>query len=238
MSGTMPTPKAGSIEVKRAFRKKIFQSLVESRLDQGDFLPEGKFSKLVTKDEVGLLLPGALPALVDFVCQHARKVFLINVNCCDLSDDLLSIMETCQKLSMTDDHLPIDNIARNGTCKAHSKEGCTHDKALDIFHDAPWDSNTVNCFFNEQWTFCSPVFKSDFQLKLKANCRLPFTWVSEYRKEGHFSTVFEAKLHADHHQDEWDLTEVRGRFGRIILYVLMTPHNRVVNETFTLLSKN
>jgi hypothetical protein len=208
----MTTSISNPIKVKRAFREKISLSLVESQLDQLEFLPEGEFSKLVTEDEVGSLLPGASPRLVKFVSQDARKVFLIIVMCCDLSDDLLSIVNTCQELGMTDTRLPIENIAKNGTCRSYDASAtrrCTHDKALNIFHHRPWDSNTVKRFFNEQWTFCSPVFKSKIQPKLKPNCRLPFTWVNDFYKDGHFSTVREARLHADHHQENWDLIKAR-----------------------------
>lgn len=193
----------------RDFRTKISNLLVHSALDNDDFLPEGYVSQLITGENVSSLLPGAPPSLVQFVCHRARKVFLTVLWCCDASQ-IGSVMESFRQHELTDDHLPIDNIAKDGTCMAEEELECTHDVALDAFHHDPWEPHNVSHFYKDQWIFCSPVFKkTDFKQKLKAGSILPFTWVSKNQMEGHFSTVFEAKLHADH-QDEFSRVRRRG----------------------------
>ena len=206
----MPTSEADRITLSD-FCTEIFDSLVKSELDHKDCLPEGNVSQLVTEDRVRSLLPRASTPLVKFVCLRARKVFLTILWCREVSeDDLMSIMGTFKDFDMTDNHLPIDDItAKDGTCKVRHKEKCTHDKALDVFH--AWEARIVSRFHKEQWTFCPPVFKTNKfqQQELKAGCILPFTWVSKDRKDGYFGTVFKATLHANHHQDDSELTGVR-----------------------------
>jgi hypothetical protein len=214
----------------KAFRTNINKSLVKSGFDHHcEFLPEGKISKLVTKDAVGSLLPGAEPPLVEFVCEHARKVFLIASWVCDTSDDLVSIMNDFQEFDMTDKRLPIDDIVGDGTCNA---EKCTHDKALLAFHSKHWETHTISRFYKEQWIFCPPMFKkSDLQKELKEKCVLPLTWVNEHNlKQGHFSTVFEAKLHADHYEHNSDSTGVRQQ-AWINTYVLMKTTGSSTRDT-------
>ncbi|KAM5348937.1 hypothetical protein ACJ41O_008760 [Fusarium nematophilum] len=193
-----PPPEASKDEVQK-FRRKIRGSLVKSALGDKKFLPRGEVSKLVTEKTVKNLLPQASPSLVEFVCRRAQKAFLTvlwhNTN-------LHAIMESFQSSGLTDKYLPIgDPKAENGPCGMHDGGTCKHAKALDVFHD--WDDHEFSDFYKDQWTFCSPIFgKGGFRQELHANYILPFTWVSDDQKDGHFSSVFEAKLHADHHQDD------------------------------------
>jgi hypothetical protein len=169
-------------------------------------------------------LPGASDGLVKFVCYHSKRVFLNLVWSCDGDQDLASVIKRFRAFGLTDKHLPIENIAIKGKCKAkpvwessaNSQEeevpGCTHDTILNVFHYDLWESCTIERFHENQWKFLSPVFrKADFKQKLDISVILPFTWVSEKGqwKEGHFSTVCEAKLRADH-QDEFPLVRCRG----------------------------
>lgn len=201
------------------FQEKIENSLILGKIDKDkEFMPEGQFSKLVTKDELKSLLPSASSSLIDFVCRRLRRVFLIIVICRSESDNLLPLIQSCQDSGMTDDHLPIENIARNRTCKSFNRNSggsCTHDSALDFFHK-DWKSLTIKRFFEAQWTFCSPVFNSEHQPELEPHVTLPFTWVSETIEQGHFSQVREAMIHPDHCQGNWDLTKITDKDGTVI----------------------
>lgn len=198
------------------FRRKIASLLVQSGLDDKKFLPESSVSQLITEENVSALLRGASPGLVQFVCHRARRVFLTVLWSCD-APQLISVIESFRQHELTDNLFPIEDITINGKCRAEAiwasssssqQEGeleCTHDAALNVFHDDPWESCTVGRFHQNQWMFSSPVFKkTDFKQTLDAGSILPFTSVSKECKEGHFSTVFEAKLRADH-QDEFPL---------------------------------
>jgi hypothetical protein len=197
----------------RSFRKEIWASLVESGFDGKKFLPEACISRLVTEEKVGALLQDASPDLVQFVCSRARRVFLTALLSCDMSQ-LVSFIESFRQHDLSDDVLPIEDITTNGKCKANNiwmstdspqQEGkleCTHNPALNVFHDNRWDPCDVGLFHQSQWTFFSPVFKkTEFKQILDANSILPFTWMGNEPKEGHFSVVFDAKLRADHQEE-------------------------------------
>jgi hypothetical protein len=208
-------------EIMDKFQGKVEKSLIASKLDQEkEFLPEGQVIKLVAKDEVKSLLPDAPSSLIDHVCQRMRRVFLIIVLCRSELHNLHPLLESCQQAGMTDDHLPIENISRNGNgkCKkfnGESSRGCTHDKELSFFHNN-WKSIDVRRFYEQQWTFFSPVFSREIQPELKPYCILPFTWVSETAEQGHFSEVREAIIHPDHCQGIWELTNVTCDTGNAI----------------------
>ena len=205
-----------------SFRSEISRLLIRSGFDRKKFLPEASISRLVTEANVSALLQGASPSLVQFVCNHARRVFLTVLWSCDESHcRLVSVIESFRQHGLTDDIFPIEDITITGKCKAESiwasfdsgqqegKTECTHDAALNVFHDDYWDSCKVERFHQNQWMFSSPVFKkTEFKQTLDANSILPFTSVGNEPREGHFSIVFDAKLRADH-QDEFQLVRLR-----------------------------
>jgi hypothetical protein len=199
-------------------RMEIWGSLRESKLDNTKFLPESSVSQLTTKPIVSALLAGALPdipGLVKFVCDHARRLFLIVLWIFDGDDDdvtrnLICAMENFRQHNFTDEHLPIEDIAKDKVCKADVFWGspnnldCTHDATLNVFHHNPWRWSTFQRFYEKQWVFSSPVFEKDKLVQdLQIHSILPFTWVSPSHtwKQGYFSTVFKAKLLADHHEE-------------------------------------
>ncbi|KAF4994555.1 hypothetical protein FDECE_13078 [Fusarium decemcellulare] len=52
----------------------------------------------------------------------------------------------------------------------------------------------------QQWTVCAPVFDAtNFRREFKPKCILPFIDEGSDQKDGHFSIVTEATIHADHH---------------------------------------
>ncbi|KAM5345110.1 hypothetical protein ACJ41O_010972 [Fusarium nematophilum] len=159
-------------------------------------------------------MPQASPSLVEFVSRRAQKAFLTvlwhNTN-------LHVIMDSFQSYGLTDKHMPIvDPEAKKGQCKMRGGSSCKHAEALNVFHS--WDDHEFLDFYSDQWTFCSPVFgKGGFKQELDADHILPFTWVSADHKDGHFSSVFEAKLHADHHQGDSKTTPKLGQGSHVAL---------------------
>jgi hypothetical protein len=208
-----------------SFRKEISRLLVRSAFDNKKFLPEASISQLVTEERVGALLQGASPGLVQFVCNRARRVFLTVLWSCDESLRLVSVIESFRHHKLTDDVLPVEDVTVDGKCKADAicpsadgsqQEGkleCTHDAALNVFHNYPWDSCKVERFCQNQWMFSSPVFKTtEFKQILDANSILPFTAVGNKPREGHFSIVRYAELRVDH-QDEFQPVRARASLG-------------------------
>jgi hypothetical protein len=206
------------MESRKSFRSQIDDLLVEDGLDEEKlFLPEGCFSRLVTEARVRELLPSASRTLVKFVCNEARKIFLTLMWDTYVSrvpeTEVVSVIEQFQKHRLTDRFLPIEDLT--GKCKAQAfsrrrrgvqkdeKRECTHDVALNVFHDESWEYSEFRRFRQTQWTFSAPVFrKNEFKQELCAGTILPFTSASKAPRNGHFSKVFAATLHADH-QDEF-----------------------------------
>ncbi|KAF4459729.1 serine threonine kinase, partial [Fusarium albosuccineum] len=183
-----------------AFRNEITTALARSALNDAEFLPVGQLSRLVTSSNVRTLLPGASSSLVDFICRDARKVFLTVL--WYSRDGLQSVMESFEQSGMTDSHLPIDNRkAGDGSCKAHTRGICSHDKALDVFHS--WSLHDVPLFYRYQWTFCPPVFEQgNYGQTYNAEFILPSISLGTNEKGGYYPTATEAALHIDHIQDK------------------------------------
>ncbi|KAG0646494.1 Serine threonine-kinase [Hyphodiscus hymeniophilus] len=127
--------------------------------------------------------------------------------------EIISIIELFKKHQLNDELLPIEDIT--GKCKAQSfrprgrnsqkveLRECTHDAALNVFHDGRWESLKFRRFRQTQGIFSAPVLrKHGFKQELSAGAVLPFTWTCKKTMEGHFSRVYEAGLHSDH-QDEF-----------------------------------
>lgn len=204
------------METRKSFRKEIDDLLVGVDEDKL-FLPDRYFTRLVTETKVIELLPSASSALVNFVCNEAKRIFLILIFGTFVFDapekEVVSVIDQFRKHQLNDKLLPIEDIT--GRCKAEAfcsrrrgaqkigNRECVHDAALNVFHDERWDSFKFKHFRQTQWTFSAPVFrKNDFKQELSAGVVLPLTWASENPREGHFSKVYEATLHADH-QDEF-----------------------------------
>jgi len=208
-----------------SFRKELYRLLVTSAFNDKKFLPEASISQLVTEAKVCALLQDASPGLVQFVCNRAKRVFLTVLWSCDESLRLVSVIESFRQHELTDDVLPVEDITINGKCKADAicpstdspqqagKLECTHDAALNVFHNNPWDSCKVERFRQNQWMFSAAVFKkTEFKQTLDANSILPFTSVGNEPREGHFSIVRYAELRVDH-QDEFQPVRRRASLG-------------------------
>ncbi|RKK06959.1 hypothetical protein BFJ66_g16171 [Fusarium oxysporum f. sp. cepae] len=179
-------------------RNTVRHSLKRSVLSEASFLPENQIKKLVTPDKIKAILPNAKPELVDFICKHAKKLFL---TASFHHGNLQDIMDTFKYHGMTDKELPIrDLTSEDMYCDVHT-EGlqrvCSHEKALEAFHR--WDTHDVWTFYNDQWTFCAPILDMECSShEFHAKHILPFIEKGTTQKDGHFSTVFQAVIHPSH----------------------------------------
>ncbi|RKK67138.1 hypothetical protein BFJ69_g14766 [Fusarium oxysporum] len=170
------------------FRNTVRHSLKRSVLSEESFLPESQIKKLVTPDKIKAILPNAKPELVDFICKHAKKLFLTaSFHHGNLQDN----MDTFKYHGMTDKELPIrDLTSEDKYCDVHT-EGlqrvCSHEKALEAFHR--WDTHDVWTFYKDQWTFCAPILDMECSSQeFHAKHILPFIEKGTTQKDGHFST--------------------------------------------------
>ncbi|KAI5464981.1 kinase-like domain-containing protein [Mariannaea sp. PMI_226] len=185
----------------KIFRAEINKSLVESRFENPrKFLPEDAIRQLTTEKKIQPLLPNASQELIHFIRKKAKRVFLTAAFDHPADVNLNEFAELLQRFNFTDSNLPIDDISYNGSCEWFEERGrdcCEHDPELEVFHD--WEESSVTRFFENQFQFNSPVFKKTGSAEqISENSIMPFTWVSPITKDGHFSSVREAKLRTDH----------------------------------------
>jgi len=183
-------------------RATVRRRLVMSAVDGGHkFLPAGDLDKAATRRAIRSILPRHTPSeLIDFVHRDAKRIFLALVLDSGAKvQHIESVMRACHESNMKDDRLPVDEMGCMGggeTCRSR------HETPLDLFHDPLW----TGVFFDfnvNQVRLTAPVFISTkFQYELHERCLLPFVWRSPEERQGHFSTVWEAKIHPDHCQDE------------------------------------
>ncbi|KAH6976370.1 kinase-like domain-containing protein [Ilyonectria sp. MPI-CAGE-AT-0026] len=196
------------------FRTDINSAFIQSAFEKSQkFLPETAVHDFCTEAQVQGLLPRASRDLVDFLCKNAKRAFLTLLLCIDEPTKLFKAAQSFQQCRLTDECLPIQG--REMQCEnksvsrpqSQSNSKCVHDHASDVFRD--WDDLKFAAFCEYQWRFMSPIFKnSEFKQILNSLSVLPFTWVNEYPRDGHFSTVREARLHAAHHESQQSTEEI------------------------------
>ncbi|KAK0653987.1 kinase-like domain-containing protein [Cercophora samala] len=184
-------------------RRRLQRSFVKSGLySDKKFLPVTEIDKLVNTEIIRSVLPEkASTDVVEFVCGQGKTLFLILVVGNEASPkDLLAIMKSCRKHSMTDEHLPVDPIpCVGGSSPCHQRP--LHHSAWDVFHDEIWADISFR-FYPDQAMFAAPVIRKDeFIYHLKEGCVLPIIRKGQER-DGHFSTVYEADIHPAHHTDD------------------------------------
>lgn len=187
------------------FQTDIDDAFIQSAFEESqEFLPESALHQLCTKARVQSLLPRASGGLVDFLFKDAKRAFLTLLLCIDEPSKLLKAAERFQRHGLTDECLPIKSRKRQRKNTSVSNSWiskCGHDHASDVFHD--WDDLKFSAFYKYQWSFTSPIFKnSEFKQILNSHSVLPFTWVNKCPRDGHFSTVREARLHAAHQESQ------------------------------------
>ncbi|KAI8665084.1 Protein kinase domain-containing protein [Fusarium sp. Ph1] len=162
------------------------------------FLPEGKVPSLVTTETVKRLMPRASDDLVEFVCIHAKKVFLTTL--LSRHDTIHAAMSSFCEHRIMDNALPIQALTRAcDVCELPTEGECHHKTEWPCFQS--WECCEISNFQKSQWVFCAPVFmENDSLLRLEESHVLPFTSVDEIGTGGHFSTVSRAKIHPDHYR--------------------------------------
>lgn len=196
-AGTQVTPEMSFRSLRRSLRDLLKPSALDGSHGR-KFLPAHQVRVFVTTATLRSVLPNASQEVIDFVRDRAPKLFLTLVLQPDADDALESLMKACWEHKFTDELLPVDHTKLNCTGGEHAKCGETHAEAFNIFHNEVW--NYIHNFEFEQGIFLSPVFTRDkFVYKLGAQCVLPITRMSKVTAGGHFSTVFEAWVHPDHH---------------------------------------
>lgn len=192
------------MESKQAFESladRIFNSLAWSKFDAQDkpFLPIDCIESLITKDairkELGLDNDSTVTQeqIVDWVYGEARVVFAITVQCDIGLENTLESIGSFRQSNFSNASLPIDN-PRTTSLQEWSRH----------FSDKIWTSPRRYRFWENQWTFLTPVFATDkYNYDLSSECILPFIWKDETVKEGAFSCVYRVRIHPAHQRHEF-----------------------------------
>ncbi|ETI20037.1 hypothetical protein G647_09052 [Cladophialophora carrionii CBS 160.54] len=197
---------------EKQLRGLLSEHMVMNPLDHKDFLPESSFKQLINRDRIRICMPGVKEDLIEFVSDHAPRLFAIVVYIQEFGKELSSAMTRFRKHGLTDGHLPIPNINEKGVCsynrsspgrEQHSRltavTQCSHSRALDALHHKQWKHDKIRQLYSDQWMFLSPVFtKEKFEHNLDPRIVLPFTRRGGGSGKGHFSEVREVYLRADH----------------------------------------
>ena len=195
-------PTEADSTTRKRFVTRLRQACKPSALSGDSFLPEGMVLSLVTTETVRQMMPRASDDLVEFVCSHARKVFLTTLH--SRHDRVHAAMNSFCAHGITDDALSIKALIKaRDICEPPTEKGtatkCLHKTAWPCFES--WECCEISDFQKSQWVFCAPVFmESDSLLELEESHVLPFTSVDEIGTGGHFGTVSRAKIHPDHYR--------------------------------------
>lgn len=190
-----------SEQAHESLANQIFNSLAWSKFDAQDkhFLPIDCIESLITKDAIRKELrldndsTVTQEQIVDWVYGEARNVFAITVQCDIGLDNTLESIKSFQKSKFNNASLPIDN-PRTASLQEWSQHFC----------DKVWTPPRRYRFWENQWTFLTPVFATDkYNYNLSSECILPFIWKDETVKEGAFSCVYKVRIHPAHQEHEF-----------------------------------
>jgi serine/threonine protein kinase len=188
-----------SSEAEEPLSGQIWMMFEKSPYDRNAFLPEGYIDELITKSAVMKELE--LKDLdnmsdriaVEFILNHAKKIFAITLGVGFPSKFLIKVMTQFCNKGFVDAELPITeaNMYRipfigDGKMKPKS----------------PWTKGYTTMFLEKQWAFLAPVFsKQNQNLELHTSNILPFTHKLDGVKSGAFGEVQQVTIHARHHLD-------------------------------------
>ncbi|KAI0392353.1 HET-domain-containing protein [Xylariaceae sp. FL0594] len=177
------------------------------------FIPETSIPELISAIDPASLLPDpSNEILTEFVLSKARKVFLITLKALanHSKEELVQAVRNFMQQGFSDAVLPIPNLEEEGICRHRNIDfsrrpqalTCKHAPHLRVFHQKPWSRQTVADFWRLQWSFRAPVFSPDnfeeYKEELPWETVLPITWKARKARGGHFSNVYQAKIHASH----------------------------------------
>ncbi|KAF5003962.1 hypothetical protein FDECE_9525 [Fusarium decemcellulare] len=155
------------------------------------FVPEGSINKLLNSSRVHSIVPDISQLLQDYVCQDAKKIFLILQEACPSCNHISGCLKSFLDRNLSDKDLPLEDFRRSGKCRSLGADYCTHKPKLDVFHNKNWTSRAIRNFLDKQWKFTAHVFKKGAEkAELPSKCILPFTSRGA-DKSGTFGTDFD-----------------------------------------------
>ncbi|KAL9105839.1 MAG: hypothetical protein Q9227_009047 [Pyrenula ochraceoflavens] len=185
------------------FKKSVFNNTPQ------EFLPEACVAELITKETIARALrlgkadmkKGRHGNMIDFILQHAKKVFALTVYVLD-GNNLRKAMEKLMEKNFTDESLPALEESQM------SDIGC--------FSGKYWSKVKKHNFLKDRWIFLAPVFSGErFKLELHPDCILPFTKIDPEVKEGTFSQVLQITIEESHLQHP--VLTVDGRLAKVAI---------------------
>lgn len=168
-----------------------------SDFSNADFLPVGVLSDLLTgpeiKDQMSKLELKCTKEFVDFVKEHAKRVFAILV-----FSKLVRHASHLLEYKFMDKHLPMLRDSEGN--RATSFNLLADDQALRWFQT--WDdTDDLLAFERGQWFFLAPEFTQNSTMEQPHDrCPLPILkWVKKDPSHaGSFSILYQGEIHKDH----------------------------------------
>lgn len=206
-----PTTKANNQQLSAGYppislRDRLLYSFTLGKWDNKAYLPESSLTYLITPKNVRADQANATPDLVDFICTKATRVFVTVLMCLDSETyelDVVPTMSLMQRHGFTDQFLPISrstfaHFSDSSSSGAAHRIDCSHDAALDVFHDTAFTKASLRQFFHTQWKFLAPIFtEGSQQMQLSDECPLPITNIKLGGVEND-SWVYKVQIHPDH----------------------------------------
>jgi len=173
---------------EESLSKSIMEKMVTSGFNLKDeFLPNGFIEENITTVEIQRELgPNECAELVEWVDEHAKKLFVIVVLCGVKGANLRDSMRGFHKSHYTDKKLPLQNF----------------EKRISPFVKDVWAESLMRKrFFTQQWSLLAPVFGLKYQYNLSGHSILPFTRKDDQPRVGSFGEVYRVVIH-DAHREE------------------------------------
>ncbi|CAJ2513010.1 Uu.00g011290.m01.CDS01 [Anthostomella pinea] len=184
--------------------------------ERGDkkFLPDHLIGQLVTRDAVKSALEDAdleetaVEDLVEYVLNHARRLFLILVLMTTRRDEKVSLLQHLKQNGIKDKYLPlrIDFDKDEGHWYGVSMEKTepetepeTEPSRRKFLAKELWEDNDGHCFNPYQWNLTAPVFGPKFRYEFHPDRTLPYLLVPEKpASSGFFGEVSRFEIHPEH----------------------------------------
>lgn len=181
----------------------ITARLVDSVFPHGwdqNYMPEKRLDPLITRSSVlqefsrsyddesdgpGQTQVNVDESLMNFILDHGKKVFAISLISGVIARSLHKTMKRFQQSQFDDSRLPVAFMDPN--------------KPPWCYLQRTWSAANRMGFEKNQWKFLVHVFDDNqVEVDLKKQHILPFTLISEKRKEGTFSDVWQVAIHEAH----------------------------------------
>lgn len=188
-------------EMSRPLEDRILHRYAHSKFPSGwsqEYVPRNCLDEIITKSSIiqefhrGSDLDGENKRvvdvdedLIDFILHSAKKVFAISLISGVVTSELQQTMKVFKASGFGDDKLPISFMDSKRPPWLHLKHQLSNVRKHN--------------FMGHQWKFLVPVFR-DGQINVEIGSRtiLPFKLVSDQKREGTFSDVWEVTVHKAH----------------------------------------